>query len=70
MRLPYKKIDGDSSIIVKRLSSMVCQMRLPTLGIQILWGNDNRIYIIAEDKLLGKVRLCFILKDEFTRVGF
>ncbi|XP_033646744.1 von Willebrand factor-like [Asterias rubens] len=71
MRLPYKKIDGDSSIIVKRLSSMVCQMRLPTLGIQILWGNDNRIYIIAEDKLLGKINgLCGnynkIQSDDFT----
>ncbi len=72
MRLPYERIDGDSSIVVKRLSSMVLQILLPTLGIQILWGNDNRIYIIAEDKLLGKVRYVLfwgLNKEKMTRTG-
>ena len=53
--LPFTKINGASTFIAKRVSSIFTRLALPNLGIEILWGADNRIYLTVAETLFGKV---------------
>ncbi|XP_038045089.1 mucin-5B-like [Patiria miniata] len=70
LKLPYSKVDGDSTITVTRISSVVTRVALPKLGIEIMWGSDNRIYLSVTEHLFGKIHgLCGnfnqVLNDDF-----
>ena len=56
MTLPFSKIDGNSTFMAQHLSSIFTRLALPYLGIEILWGADNRIYLTVDESMFGKVR--------------
>ena len=58
LKLPYIKDDGDSSISVRRVSSMFTRLALPNLGLELLWGSCSSIYLSVTESLMGKVRSC------------
>lgn len=55
LKLPYVKVDGNNTVTVKKVSSIFTRLEAPNIGIELLWGIDNRIYINVQEKLADKV---------------
>ncbi|XP_022111480.1 von Willebrand factor-like, partial [Acanthaster planci] len=59
INLPYQKSAGNSTISITLVSSIFTRVAMSELGIELLLGKDNRLYITAEERLLGKINgLC------------
>ncbi|XP_038045083.1 SCO-spondin-like [Patiria miniata] len=59
LKLPYSRTADNSTITITRLSSVFTRASMPVLGIELMLGSDNRIYLSVTENLFGKVEgLC------------